>query len=253
MSEPIGLQDELALLWDSPRGIETTTDLVDPPMRVADGPSFVSQYKEIFISEAYDFPFDGASPTIIDGGANIGTAVIWWRARWPDARVLAFEPDPKIFELLRWNTRFHSGLELHQCALHTQDDDVLFSSEGTDAGHVWRDNSSVNGELLRVKAIRLSSVLRAVGKVDLLKLDIEGTELEVLREAESLLNRVERIFVEYHSLEARTQNFGDLLTLLQNNSYRYYITSQASSMRPFRGVRVDRGFDLQCNVFAWRV
>ena len=247
------LRDELARLSARPQGAETSTELVDPPMRIADGPSFVSQYKEIFISEAYDFPFEGTSPTIIDGGANIGTAVIWWRTRWPDARILAFEPDPKLFELLRWNTRCYSGLEIHQCALYTQDDDILFSSEGTDAGHIYTDDNSVNGDLIWVKAIRLSLVLRTVGKVHLLKLDIEGAELEVLREAEPLLKNVERIFVEYHSFEGRNQNFGDLLTLLQNNSYRYYVTSEASSMRPFKGVSVNRGLDLQCNVFAWRV
>src|SRR6202043_2618568 len=108
---------ELARLRSLERRHPTTTTLIDPPLTLVDGPSFASQYEDIFLREIYDFRFDGTTPTIIDGGANVGAAVIWWRARWPKARILAFEPDPAIFDVLKWNTRYHQDLELHQRGL----------------------------------------------------------------------------------------------------------------------------------------
>ncbi|HWD23898.1 MAG TPA: hypothetical protein VG368_00385, partial [Acidimicrobiales bacterium] len=127
---------ELDRLRRSPRGLRLTTDLLDPPVRIADGPSFVPQYESIFIAESYDFPFEGPAPTIVDGGANIGMGIIWWRAKWPEARVIAFEPDPEIFEILAWNTRFHHDLDLRQQALTAHGKGVTFLSEGTDAGRI---------------------------------------------------------------------------------------------------------------------
>ena len=243
-------QAEVARLRTLSHGVATTTNLLEPPLRLVDGPSFAAQYEDIFVWECYDFPCDHPSPTIIDGGANVGAATIWWLARWPKARVVAFEPDPHVFEALAWNIRFLGSVELHKCALSGGDSSV-FWSEGTDAGRLGSAEEEAD-RVIRVPTIALSEVLDRLGSVDLLKLDIEGAETEVLEEAEEGLRRVGRIFVEYHSLEGRQQRLDSLLLLLQRQRFRYYIESPARRVRPFRGVPVDRGIDFQCNIFAWR-
>ena len=242
---------ELQRLWTAEPRVVTETDLVEPPMRLVDGPSFASQYEEIFINEIYAFPFEGIRPTIIDAGANVGLAVIWWKARWPDARVIAFEPDPLIFKTLQWNTRFHLNLELFQLALSTPSIGNTFRSEGSDGGRL-----SVSGDTFgtesEVSTVKLSEILQGLEHVDLLKIDIEGAEFDVLSEARTDLCRVERIFVEYHSFVWRPQVLGSLLEELHNGGFRYYLESPMRSIRPFHGVRTNRGIDLQVNIFAWR-
>jgi FkbM family methyltransferase len=66
--------------------------------------------KEIFQDGAYpieDLP-EGSAPVVIDIGANIGIFVRYCLARYPEAQVLAFEPGPRIFELLSDNTAAYS-------------------------------------------------------------------------------------------------------------------------------------------------
>jgi FkbM family methyltransferase len=138
-----------------------------------DGPSFVPQYEEIFLYEIYSFPFEGTMPVIIDCGANIGLAVIWWRSKWPEARVVAFEPDPNVFGTFQFNTRYLVGVELHQAAIGAQDGVHIFYADRTDAGRLDYRATSSTPEL-SVDVRSLAKVLEEVGAVDLLKIDVKA-------------------------------------------------------------------------------
>ena len=249
MLSPAERDAELSRLLALPHGTRTTTTLLDPPLVLVDGASFVAQYQDIYLRECYAFPCRRLSPTIIDGGANIGAATIWWRSRWPKAQVIAIEPDPQIFEVLRHNTRFLRGVELRQCAL-AGGEPARFWTEGTDAGRLEPGRPD-DRSLVQVSTMPLSDVLRTLRRVDLLKLDIEGAETEVLEEAAAHLAKVDRIFVEYHSVVNRQQTLSRLVGLLERQEYRYYLESASGRFRPFHGVPVDRGIDFQCNLWAW--
>ncbi len=250
---PTDVAAELDRLRHSPKGRPEWTGLVSPGLELADGPSFVPQYEAIFVDGVYDFPHAGSAPTIVDGGANIGLALLWWRSRWPEARILAFEPDPKLFKFLQCNTRHLRGLELFRCALTATGADGVFVSEGTDAGRmVGTTADAAIGEVIEVPSVTLSSVLGDLDIVDLLKLDIEGSETAVLEESEESLDKVERVFVEYHSFFEREQELGRLVSLLERSGFRYTVETPVRARRPFHGVPGDRGIDFQCEISAWK-
>lgn len=252
MSENV-YEAELDRLWRSPAHVQAETDLMGGSTRLMDGPSFVSQYREIVVGEAYDFETDSPSPVIIDGGANIGVASLWWLARWPEARVIAYEPDAEIFSVLQHNLRNWKNVELHRAAITTERLGSIFVPEGTDAGRLASLDGSAGGDpATSVPSVRLRDVFDDVGPVDLLKLDIEGAETAVLHDAETRLHSVARIFVEYHSFAGQRQTLADLLGLLRRNGFRIYLASPPQAPRPFRGAPVDRGIDMQCNIWAWR-
>jgi FkbM family methyltransferase len=69
-----------------------------------------------------------------------------------------------------------------------------------------------------VETVRLGDTINRLSHVDLLKLDIEGTELEHLSETEHRLGRVARIVVEYHCFTSEDQSLDDLLKLLRRKS-----------------------------------
>jgi FkbM family methyltransferase len=244
-------ESELSRLRAAPRHEPQETALFDPPLRLLDGPSFVPQYEEIFLLEIYDFPFDGPAPVIIDGGSNIGLAVIWWRARWPQARIIAFEPDPQVFDVMVHNLRHHHGLELHMAALSTPALGADFIAEGTDAGRLGAASQAI-GETTTVQTVALGDILADLVHVDLLKLDIEGAETEVLLSVADQLHKIDRIFFEYHSCPGSPQTLADLLGLVREAGFRVRIFTTPTVVRPFRLLEVDRGFDMQCNVWAWR-
>lgn len=244
-------EEELGRLWESPTLVAAETGLMGATIRLMDGPSFVSQYREIVVAEIYDFPYAGESPVIIDGGANIGIAVLWWMARWPKAKVIAFEPDPFVFEALQHNSRYLASPELHRAALSTTALGSRFLAKGSDAGRLGDDEES-SDLALTVPTVNLGDVLDGLDRVDLLKLDIEGAETEVLMDAESHLGCVDRIFVEYHSFAGRRQTLAELLELLRRSGFRIHLATPGSAMRPFCSPPLDRGIDLQCNIWAWR-
>jgi FkbM family methyltransferase len=248
------IEDELDRLWAVPRGEEVETSALGWPMRLADGPSFVSQYREIFVSEIYAFPSPTDSPVIVDGGANTGMATIWWLARWPDARIVAFEPDPQIFAMLAHNVRHQQTdrLELRRAALSTGALGATFLPDGADGGRLVGRGES-GADALEVPSQSLAELLRALEHVDLLKLDIEGAETDVLQEAAAELHRVGALFVEYHSFAGGVQSLPELLTLLRDAGFRLYVESPVTAVRPLHGVDPVHGIDLQLNIWGYRL
>src|SRR4029453_13165504 len=76
-----------------------------PPYRFeyVDAMSTWPQWDDIFIHESLDFDSDVPSPRILDCGANIGLASIYFKGRYPHAQLTAFEPDPRLASICRSN------------------------------------------------------------------------------------------------------------------------------------------------------
>ena len=59
--------------------------------------------EQVFINEQYRLPFSFEPRIIVDAGANIGAASIYFAKKWPDAKILALEPEESNFGILRKN------------------------------------------------------------------------------------------------------------------------------------------------------
>jgi len=165
-------REELARLAALPRYTRTATRLLGSTITLPDSASFVWTYRDIFQRELYAFRTRSERPYIIDGGANIGLSVLYFKRLYPLAEIVAFEPDPYIFGLLQGNLRSHGhdDVRLEQCALWSSATSLLFHSDGADGGRVAREDAAGTA----VQAVRLREYLDR--HVDLLKLDIEGAE-----------------------------------------------------------------------------
>ncbi|KPD11543.1 FkbM family methyltransferase [Phaeobacter sp. 11ANDIMAR09] len=158
-------------------------------------------YKEIFLYEDYYAELGAEAPRIIDGGAHIGMAALYFKNRYPAAKILCFEPDPRNFELLTKNTA-HLGEDIEKYNLALTDDGAdypLMRRQGQSmASSIYSRYTKINNEDgLVIKSAKLSDFLDA--PVDLLKLDIEGAEDGVLQECKHLLKNVHYLFIEFHT------------------------------------------------------
>jgi FkbM family methyltransferase len=211
-----------------------------------DGPSAGSAYQEIFVKRMYEIPAV-ESPRMIDGGANIGLAGVFFKRRYPKARVTCFEADPAVAGYLKRNLESAGAgdFEVVEAALWGEETVLRFAAEGSDAGRVGAEGG------MEVPAVRLSPYLNE--PVDLLKLDIEGAELEVLRECRESLGQVKHLFVEYHSFEGQPQRLDELLGILKAAGFRVTITvSDTLTWRPFLEKGASLGMDMRLNVFGVR-
>ena len=86
----------------------------------------------------------------------------------------------------------------------------------------------------------------------LLKIDIEGAEYEVLKDCSSELFRVKKIFIEYHSWNNSEQRLSEILAILEENKFRYYIEDIGKRKHPFIENGKDLKMDLQLNIFGYK-
>jgi FkbM family methyltransferase len=163
------------------------------------------------------------TPQIIEGGAHIGISVRHLKQRHPGAIIDAFEPDPRNYRLLAQNVGGMPGIRLHQLALgRTEGKAALYLGNN----FTWGDNLVKplyrNGqETIEVSTIPLSSVVN--GRVDLLKLDIEGMEAVVLQELVDTdprkLRVCQHIVAEWHSALVPPKEFDDTLKMLRQHGF----------------------------------
>ncbi len=240
---------EIARLRAMPHYHPTVTDMLGQPLEVVDGPTFVPMYEEIFERQIYRFPTKEVRPYIIDGGANIGLSVLYFKKVYPNSQIIAFEPDDQIFAVLKRNIE-KSGcrdVTLLCRALWSSETELNFMREGSDAGRLSRADDPSNKV---VRTARLRNYLNR--KVDFLKLDIEGAETEVLMDCADLLGNIENIFVEYHSFDNEPQTLHTATSILANAGFRLYVTQLRNlSPQPFMNRYASLGMDLQLNIFAF--
>ena len=122
-----------------------------------------------------------AARTIVDLGANVGFAARYLCARYPDARILALEPDPESFKLAQRNVSDHPQVALRNVGVAGEPGPLELHRF---PGGSWATSSFVTRQQVMdtftAQAVTLDSIIDELGDIDLLKIDIEGAEYEVL-------------------------------------------------------------------------
>jgi len=199
---------------------------------------------------------DGAC--VFDVGANIGFFTLFVQQVWQNVRVFAFEPIPAIFETLQANASLYRNLQgpdarLFQCGLAEAAGEVEFTfypnstsqsgryGDEADEREVLRSiianvkpeaerqndqylealvESRVNGEKVVCQLRTLSEIIReeAIARIDLLKIDVEKSELDVLAGiAADDWEKIQQIVIEAHDVDG---HLARLVQLLEDRGYQ---------------------------------
>jgi FkbM family methyltransferase len=187
-------------------------------------------FREVFAEREYWFTTDQPRPVILDCGSNIGMAILFFKALYPDAEITAFEPAPWACSAIEETIRANElrDVTLHNAALAEADGMIELYHDPNHPGSavmsVFRER--MPGETVRVPAVRLS---RYVTKpVDFLKLDVEGSELSVLRDLVSsgAIGRIRQMVIEFHHhLSPVVDNLSECLSILEQHGFGYQLTS----------------------------
>ena len=218
-----------------------------------DSASFVGQYTEILKKEIYSFNTNVPSPYIIDCGANVGVSVLFFKTKYPNAEVIAFEPDKFVYSVLQENVKNFSfqNVTLFNSGVWKSEGKINFLSKGDDSGKILKEKNPLD-DTTEIEVVRLRTYLNR--PVQLLKIDIEGAEYEVLQDISDLLVNVERIFIEYHSFVNEKQNLHLILSLLDKAGFRYYLDQAVIfSANPFLKISTMNGLDNLINIFGYRL
>jgi FkbM family methyltransferase len=242
----------LAIVYGSRKRFRSTRiSFLNYSLNVPDCQSFIWQFKEIFVDEYYRFESNLENPIIYDCGANVGTSCAYFKKLYPKARITAFEANPEIANILEENLR-NNGID----DIRLLNKAVWVNSEGIEMGLESADASSIHMKLNRVKveSVRLRDYLEKEERIDMLKMDIEGAEVNVLIDCKENLSKVKNLFIEFHSYRNEKQRLSEIINILESNNFRYFIKQPEDRTRPFinRLNKSNPEIDLQLNIFAYR-
>ena len=123
---------------------------------------------------------------------------------------------------------------------------IEFGSEGADGGSVFFERNKII-----VPTVRLKEFFEKETRIDCLKIDIEGAEVEVIEDCKNELNKVKYLYVEYHSWKQQLQQLDKLLQNLSDNGFRYSIHPIGENMlQPFIQNNPKNAMDIQLDIHA---
>lgn len=167
--------------------------------------SDISTYKQIFVKEEYNFTVINQPKVIVDAGANIGLASIYFANKYPDAKILSIEPEKNNVELLKKNVEFYPNIIPVHAALWNKNEQIKVIDPGLgNWGFMTAKKKAVddNGEqsYQTVKSVSIDSLMTEynLDQIDILKIDIEGAEKEVFSDTSSWITKVNAIIIELH-------------------------------------------------------
>jgi FkbM family methyltransferase len=185
-----------------------------------DGPNLYILYKDIFVNGIYHFDAARPDPLILDCGSNIGMSILYFKQKYPQARIIGFEPDPDIIPFLESNITGNNLKDVRwlQAALSRDAEKKIFFSDGIcgsglaetltrEKSHAWKQ--------YEVPCMRLRDYLHE--PVDFLKMNMEGAEYEVLADSEDRLRQIREMVIEYHHLPEQPRSLHHILELLHND------------------------------------
>jgi len=158
-------------------------------------PSIRPHLETIFSGEEYGIPLEITSPIILDIGANCGAFTVWAAHRWPRSTIYAYEPQPESFDLLAENTGGLTGIHLRDWGIGTPGMRPLYdgrhnSGEATLFPNICSRDTGQHVEILDPLTLP---------EADILKMDIEGAEIEALEPLMKDGRKYAAVMIEYHA------------------------------------------------------
>lgn len=218
---------------------------------------FEGLFTEIFLKGTYYIMPTREPIRVIDCGSNIGVSLLYTKTRAPYAQVLCFEPNPAARAVLEKNIKannWEKEVQVLPYALGKEkgvttffiDDTVATSSGGSVARYIKNKNHVLDSYTVEVDT--LSHYID--GPIDFLKVDIEGSEFDVLEELsrQKKFQQIATIQLEYHYIpKFFTRPLSEMLFLLESQGFRTFV--QSNVLAP----QVVNQNDLHTYmIFAWR-
>jgi FkbM family methyltransferase len=180
--------------------VTVTPKAIGSPITLRMGTSDLACYRQVIESEDYDFPYPKTVRTIIDAGAYVGFSAIFFARKYPDAVILAIEPDAENFTQLQRNTRAFPQITPIQAAVWGETKQLsVVDTGGREWGFQTVDTTPTRSRSV-VPALAMETLVETYGieRVDILKVDIEGAERQVFAHADGWIDRVSSIVIELH-------------------------------------------------------
>jgi FkbM family methyltransferase len=182
---------------------ETLVELSIPGAKilVRTGTHDIDIFEQIFLMRDCAAPSTIHPGLIIDGGAHIGCSAIWFALAFPNARIIAVEPDKNNYNLLKRNVSAFKNITCVHGAIWGVSGPVAIANPDQDPWGFTVQSDTDTPQASAIMGITIGDLLASSGenRIGLLKLDIEGAERQVFASRyESWLSATDAIMIELH-------------------------------------------------------
>lgn len=174
------------------------------PITIRIASSDIYPTMQVFQGKEYNFDCQSAPRTIVDAGANIGVASVVLANRFPDARILAIEPEKGNFSQAVTNLAPYTNVEVIQAALWNDSNGISIVDPGLgEWGFQTKGATQETDSAHLVRSMTVMQILDEYGwdQIDILKMDIEGAEVEVLSDSADWIGKIGLMITELHDGE----------------------------------------------------
>ncbi len=170
------------------------------PFKIRTQTSDAPIFRQVFLDREYDFKLGFEPKSIIDAGANIGMAAIFFANRHPKSTIISIEPEHQNFGMLKENTAHYSNVISVQYALsNINDQQVSVADNGYGTAGFMMEKPSAGSKNL-VKTISIDEIMKQYNysSLDLVKIDIEGYEKELFSSNTDWIQHTKCLVIELH-------------------------------------------------------
>jgi FkbM family methyltransferase len=155
-------------------------------------------YRDIFILRHYNLKYKETPKLIVDCGAYVGYSAIYFASRYPNAKIMAFEPSAKNFEVLKKNTEKYKNVFIYNLGIWYKNANLKVIDNQADYAFTVEETDRPDFD---VKAITVDEIIEQSGleRIDILKIDIEGAEKEIFSQPKAKwMDKVQNYIFEFH-------------------------------------------------------
>lgn len=183
-------------------------------------------FEEIFLSSLYNLPLPITPTTIVDAGANVGLASLFFKMKYPNAAIVAIEIEEKNVEAIKKNTLNFQNFEVKHQALFNKK--AYFKiTDPYNATNSFQIVETTNIDEANSTSITLDEIIleKNWDTIDVLKIDIEGAEKQLFESNyEGWLPKTKVIMVETHDRMIPKCSYSVMKTINEYNFILYTTT-----------------------------
>ncbi len=209
------------------------TPFTKTPLNVRGKTSDVNAFYEIFALQAYEIP-QGEINLILDLGANVGFASNYYAHFYPNAKIFAVEPEISNYGMLLENTKTLQNISCQRAAVWHQETTIFLQNPQSDNWGFKFDEAQPEDSNHAVPAKTVAGLITElnIGKIDILKIDVEGAEKDIFTGNTDWLANVRYMQIEIHSKAAYKAVFDALAKYPRHKSTRRYFADYFIEINP---------------------
>ncbi|MCB4799715.1 FkbM family methyltransferase [Neotamlana laminarinivorans] len=169
------------------------------PIELRNKTSDLGVFYQVFLAQSYQLNYYLEPKVIIDCGANIGLATIFFKNKFPKSKIISIEPEESNFKMLLKNTKQYENIICLNYGIWNKTANLKVEKNSGNWDFTVKE--VLNKDNNTVSAISINEIVERydINQIDILKIDIEGSERELFKNNwETWLKLTKVLIIELH-------------------------------------------------------